>query len=204
MNQSDKNQSKHHDGEMGNWAPFYDLMIKCMTLGRERKLREMTVDFVPVKAGDNVLDLGCGTGTLTLVAKKRAGVAGEVCGIDVTPEMIEIAKRKASRTAHDVRFEVGSIDDIPFPDEKFDAVLCSFMMHHVPPEIRQKGASEIMRVLKNDGRLLILDFRKPRLCTELLTLLEKAGFQDINIEAKKIGILSRNISAIHAVASKNA
>lgn len=203
MTKSDNHQSKHHEGEMGNWAPFYDLMIKFMTLGRERQLREMTVDFVPLKAGDNVLDLGCGTGTLTLVAKERAGAAGEVCGIDATPEMIEIARRKAARGAMDVRFEVGSIADIPFPDGKFDTVLCSFMMHHVPPEIKQKGISEIMRVLRKNGHLLILDMHQPGLVTNLTTLIEDAGFRDVTIESKRIAFLSPRFSVIRAVAHKN-
>lgn len=61
---------------MGAWAPYYDTIMKVFTVGRETRLREGTVDLAAVAAGDRVLEVGCGTGTLTLALARRAGEGG--------------------------------------------------------------------------------------------------------------------------------
>jgi len=86
------------------------------------------VNLAQVKPGDCVLEVGCGTGTLTLAAKRRAGASGQVFGIDVLPGMIELSQRKAEQAKEAVTFQLGSIDNIPFPTNHLDVVLCSFMI----------------------------------------------------------------------------
>ena len=75
-------------------ASYYDLLAAFMTLGRERELRDRLASLADVAPGESVLDVGCGTGSLALAAKRRVGPTGIVTGIDASPEMIERARRK--------------------------------------------------------------------------------------------------------------
>ena len=149
------------DGQMGAWASYYDGMMRLITLGRERTLREKTVELAQVQPGNTVLEVGCGTGTLTLAAQARTGLSGTAHGIDVAPEMIQVARRKAARARAPVNFQVGQIACIPFPDDEFDVVMCSFMIFHMSDDTRCKGLVEIHRVLKPGGRLLVVDMARP-------------------------------------------
>jgi ubiquinone/menaquinone biosynthesis C-methylase UbiE len=152
---------KKQHGQLGYMAHYYDIVVALMTLGREKTLRRVTLDLVQLKPGDKVLEIGCGTGTLTLGAKVRVGAAGKAMGIDIAPEMVEAANRKAARKGVDASFQVGSIAKIPFPDSCFDAVMCSFMIFHMPADVRSEGLAEVYRVLRSGGRLSILDFGLP-------------------------------------------
>ncbi len=153
-------QPAHTEGLVIRWAPYYDLTANLMMLGHARMLRKMTVDHALIKAGDTVLDVGCGTGEVTLLAKTRAK-AGEVYGIDPAPEMIAVARNKATRKKLDIDFRVGVIEALPFPDSSIDVVTSSLMMHHLPEELKRRGLKEIYRVLKPGGGLLIADFMRP-------------------------------------------
>jgi ubiquinone/menaquinone biosynthesis C-methylase UbiE len=149
---------------MGHWAPFYDLLNKflfSLLLTRESTVREMTVELAQITAGESVLEVGCGTGSLTLAARKRVGASGEVHGIDAAPAMIAAARRKFERAGADTDLQVGRIDEIPFPDGRFDVVLASFMIFHMDEDTRRRGLPEIHRVLKPGGRLVIVDFEPP-------------------------------------------
>src|SRR5512137_1880340 len=116
---------KKQEGQMGNWARYYDFVMVLMTFGREKKLRQMEISQARIKPGDRVLEIGSGTGTLSIAAKAQAGASGEVYGIDIAPEMVEVASRKAARQGVSVNFQTGSIAGIPFPDNRFDIVMCS-------------------------------------------------------------------------------
>jgi ubiquinone/menaquinone biosynthesis C-methylase UbiE len=150
---------------MGHFAPIYDLLNKflfSLFLTRERTVREMTLELAQVRAGERVLEVGCGTGSLTLAASKRVGASGEVHGIDAAPEMIAAARRKFERAGADADLQVGRIDEIPFSDGRFDVVLASFMIFHMAEDTRRRGLPETRRVLKPGGRLLIVDFEPPK------------------------------------------
>jgi len=199
--------------QMEKMVNSYDSYMRTMTLGRERTLREMTVSLAQVKPGDCVLEAGCGTGTLTLAAKRQAGPSGKVFGIDIIPGMIELSQRKAAQANLDVTFQLGSIDDIPFPANQFDVVMCSFMIFHMSEMVRRKGIIEIYRVLKPQGRLLVLDLALPTRplpraiaqllfggmlqhdLRELLPLMETSGFSDIEIAQARFRVLGLSILA---------
>src|SRR5512136_784907 len=115
MTQSDQvDEDKLILSEMEKIVPSYDSYMRKMTLGRERALRETTVKLAQVRPGDCVLEVGCGTGTLTLAASRQVGPTGRAFGIDIIPGMIEVSQRKAAESHADATFQLGSIDDIPF------------------------------------------------------------------------------------------
>jgi len=149
------------EGRLIRWASFYDVSANIMTLGRARRLRDLTVRNALLQLGENVLDVGCGTGGVTIPAKLRVGKSGSVAGIDPAPEMIAVARRKAGRAGLEIDFRVGVIESLPFPDGTFDAVTSSLMMHHLPEHVKVRGLAEIKRVLKPGGRLLIADMMRP-------------------------------------------
>jgi ubiquinone/menaquinone biosynthesis C-methylase UbiE len=147
--------------QMEQMVGSYDSYMRKMTLGRERVLRDRTVRLAQVKPGDAVLEVGCGTGSLTLAAKRAAGPTGQVTGIDILPGMIEASRLKAAKANEDITFQIGSVDAIPFSENEFDVAMCSFMIFHMSDHTRQRGIAEVYRVLKPNGRLLVLDLALP-------------------------------------------
>lgn len=148
-------------GRLIRWARQYDRLVNLLALGRARQLRSMTVDLARIVPGEAVLDVGCGTGDLTLAVKARTGPAGRVAGIDASPEMIAVARRKAAHAQSEIDFRVSAVEALPFPEASFDVVVSSLMMHHLPHAVKRQGLSEIRRVLKPGGRLVIVDAKRP-------------------------------------------
>jgi len=193
--------------QMEKMVHSYDKYMKRITLGREDALRRMTVNLAQVKSGDCVLEIGCATGSLSLAAKRQAGPTGSVFAIDIIPEMIEVSRKKAAQAKLDITFQSGSIEDIPFPDENFDVVMCSFMIFHMSEKVRNKGIYEIYRVLKPSGRLMVLDLALPpnqvsrRILKiflgfilkhdlkELQPVMDASGFSKIEISQAKYRVL---------------
>lgn len=149
------------DGRLIRWATFYDGFTTLMTLGQIRRLRALTVEQALLRSGEKVLDVGCGTGGVTIPVKLQVGKTGAVAGIDPAPEMIAVAEQKAKRAGIEIDFRVGVIESLPYPDGTFDAVTSSLMMHHLPESLQVKGLAEIWRVLKPGGRLLVADMMRP-------------------------------------------
>lgn len=139
------------------WA--YDL--GCYLVGMGPRFRRETLQLAQLQPGECVLDVGCGTGVLTRLAAEDVGSEGEVIGIDPSAEMIQVAKRCAAKTHSKVHFQLGVAESLPFEDERFDIVLSSMMLHHLPPELKVTSLREIFRVLKPDGRLMVIDVDKP-------------------------------------------
>ncbi len=157
------------EGRTIRWANHYDLLVTFLTLGKEKSLRQEIIQKAAIPMGGAVLDVGCGTGTLALLAKAQAGTQGKVYGIDAAPEMIDVAQHKAAHQGFEMDFRVSVIEALPFPDNAFDVVLSSFMFHHLPPDLKQRGLVEIYRVLKPGGRLLIADMKRPTTWAQRMT-----------------------------------
>ncbi len=104
------------------------------------------------KEGIHVLDVGCGTGT-NLMLYNEAGC--NVFGIDLSPTMVEIAQKKLGNRA-DIR--LGDASKMPYSDDSFDLVTAFFILHEMPSQIRPAVISEMTRVVKQGGRILLIDY----------------------------------------------
>ena len=141
---------------------LYDLGNKILFLGREQSFREYIIDLAELQPGESVLDVGCGTGTLTILAKQRLGQSSEVVGLDASDEMLAVARRKAADKQVSIEFHFAPVEKMPIEDDHFDVVLSSLMLHHLPAETKREGIIEIARVLKPGGRLVAVDFNLQR------------------------------------------
>ncbi len=181
-----------------SWARFYDAVSWLMTFGKAPAMRKETGALAQPAAGEKVLDVGCGTGTLTIALRAKVGPGGEIVGIDAAPEMIAVPRDKATKQGADIDFRVGLIEEIPFPDDSFDLVLSSFMLHHLPDDVKGKGLAEIRRVLKPGGRFLVVDLTvhghsfvghvmtllghgERGQASELKAIMDDAGFGEVEI-----------------------
>jgi ubiquinone/menaquinone biosynthesis C-methylase UbiE len=139
-------------------AAWYDLVVWLALFGTEPAFREKTLRLARVESGESVLDVGCGTGTLAIAAKRLIGAEGSAYGIDASPEMVARATKKARKAGVEVVFKNAVAQALPFPDAHFDVVLSTVMLHHLARNARRQCAGEIHRVLKPGGRVLAVDF----------------------------------------------
>ena len=139
-------------------TPFYDFIQKYIV--RDVRYKTRLIEQADIQPGHHVLDLGCGTGTLAVMAK-QAQPAAEVSGLDADPDMLRVARYKSAQLKAPVKFDVGMTFDLPYPDESFDRVLSSIMIHHLKTPDKKRTAREVFRVLKSSGQLHIVDFGKP-------------------------------------------
>jgi ubiquinone/menaquinone biosynthesis C-methylase UbiE len=142
-------------------AEHYDKI----TPAEKSKFRRKQIDMLNLRKGEKVLEVGCGTGALSILAKRVTGETGIVQGMDLAPKMIAKAQSKARASNLEIGFQCASIDALPYPDEFFDAVISSFMYHHLPVELKPRGLEEIYRVLKKGGRFFLCDFCSPHYLT---------------------------------------
>jgi ubiquinone/menaquinone biosynthesis C-methylase UbiE len=137
---------------------FYDFIVWLLMRGKEREFRERVLNLALLAAGESVLDVGCGTGTLAIAAKQHVGSTGKVYGLDASQEMLTRAEKKARKAGVEVAFSNGIVEQMPFPDAQFDAVLSTVMLHHLPQKPRSQCVREMCRVAKPGGRVLVVDF----------------------------------------------
>jgi ubiquinone/menaquinone biosynthesis C-methylase UbiE len=149
------------------WMPawFYDSLVFLFTLGQEQSHRREIVSMATIQEGDKILDVGCGTGTLSILAAEEAGTTGEVVGIDPSENLLQRARAKAEghtaveARANNIRFQQGVAEFLPFTNDTFNVIFCTFTFHHLPDKaLQEKALEEMKRVLKSGGTLLMVDF----------------------------------------------
>jgi demethylmenaquinone methyltransferase/2-methoxy-6-polyprenyl-1,4-benzoquinol methylase len=133
-------------------ARDYDRMNHLMTAGLDRCWRKRAVQGLHGK----VLDVACGTGDMVVeLLRTRYAASLQVTGVDLSEEMLAIAKRKAPQA----EYRLADAEHLPFGDASFDAVTCAFGVRNFVH--LEQGLSEMLRVLKPGGRMVILELATP-------------------------------------------
>lgn len=148
-------------------AQWVDFLEDCMSLGQRRKILAATLAASGIGPGQNLLDIGCGTGELVVAAARQIddgsrGRNGYAMGIDATPAMIDLARRRAAEGGIAARFDVAIAEALPLPDAVIDGVTSSFFFHHLPSAVKAKALREMWRVLAPGGRIVITDYGRPQ------------------------------------------
>ena len=137
-------------------AGRYDRANTVLSAGIHHRWRARAVRASNVRQGDSVLDCASGTGDLAIAFRKAVGDSGRVVGTDFVPEMLDIARVKAPG----IEFEVADVTKLPYADNTFDVASISFGIRNVNDPAR--AISEMTRVLRPGGRLIVLEFGQPR------------------------------------------
>jgi demethylmenaquinone methyltransferase/2-methoxy-6-polyprenyl-1,4-benzoquinol methylase len=141
-------------------APSYDIGNDLLSFGVHRLWKQRLVRAARPKPGDRVLDLATGTGDIALLFSKAVAPGGEVVGIDFCRDMIEQAKTRERNKGHGIDFEVGDAMSLRFADDSFDIATISFGIRNVDDPV--KALSEMRRVVRPGGRVVVLEFGQPR------------------------------------------
>ena len=135
-------------------ARRYDVMNRLMTAGQDVRWRKEVIAHAKLESGDSLLDLGAGTGDLAREALKQQP-ASSALAADFTLEMMRAGKKHGH-----LDWSAADALNLPFPNERFDAVVSGFLMRNVTDVSR--ALNEQYRVLKPSGRIVILDTTRPR------------------------------------------
>lgn len=136
-------------------AVSYDPITQYALPPNETWVRQSLIDAVQSKPR-RILDLGCGTGSTTLMLK-QAFPQAEVIGLDLSPYMLVAASHKAKKAGLDIQWRHGKAEQTGFPTASFDLVTASLLFHETPPVITQAILQESHRLLTTGGEVLVLD-----------------------------------------------
>lgn len=147
-------------GIFSSIAEEYDLFNTLASMGIDRGWRKVLVRSCCLDSGSEVLDLASGTGDVALAIARQAAPR-RVLATDFTPEMLDVARRKAAGYdgPTELEFEWADAQDLPFEDSSFDVVTIAFGVRNLPD--RPANFSEVLRVLRPGGRYVILEFSNP-------------------------------------------
>jgi demethylmenaquinone methyltransferase/2-methoxy-6-polyprenyl-1,4-benzoquinol methylase len=136
-------------------AGRYDRANTILSGGIHHLWRTRAVRWSEARPGDRILDCATGTGDLAIAFQRAVGERGEVIGTDFVPEMLDLARLKSAN----IRFEVADVTALPYADGSFDVASISFGIRNVQDPVR--AVSELARVVKPGGRVIILEFGQP-------------------------------------------
>lgn len=141
-------------------APYYDFLNRFLSLGIDTIWRKKAIDLLQSEQPKLILDVATGTADVALETVKRLQ-PDKVIGIDISTEMLEIGKKKIKKRGLDTVIELqeGDSENLPFADNTFDAITVAFGVRNF--ENLEKGLTEMRRVLKDNGKLVVLEFSKP-------------------------------------------
>jgi ubiquinone/menaquinone biosynthesis C-methylase UbiE len=155
MTAQNRDQQDTYLPPMGrDWLlPLYDPLCRVL---RMASLQGPLIEQAGLRPGHRVLEIGCGTGNLVIMAAERHPDA-EVTGLDPDPRALARARRKAARRGRTVRFDRGFAERLPYADGSFDRILSSFMFHHLEPDAKAAALREARRVLSPGGSFHLMD-----------------------------------------------
>ncbi|MEH6388762.1 MULTISPECIES: bifunctional demethylmenaquinone methyltransferase/2-methoxy-6-polyprenyl-1,4-benzoquinol methylase UbiE [Pseudomonas] len=143
-------------------AAKYDLMNDLMSAGVHRLWKRFTIELSGVRRGNRVLDIAGGTGDLARKFSSLVGPDGEVVLADINASMLKVGRDRLldCGVSGNVRFVQADAEALPFPDNHFDCITIAFGLRNVTH--KEAAIASMLRVLKPGGRLLVLEFSKPR------------------------------------------
>jgi demethylmenaquinone methyltransferase / 2-methoxy-6-polyprenyl-1,4-benzoquinol methylase len=145
----------------GRIAGIYDLMNRLMSFGLDRYWRARAARYLALGSGETGLDLGVGTADLSIAVIRRSGPGTHMIGMDITPEMLELGRKKLARLGLEDRIELrmGDAEHINLPDNSVDGCCSAFTMRNLT-DIKQ-GLREMLRVVRPGGRVVCLEISHP-------------------------------------------
>ena len=151
-------------------GPYYNWAKRNLE-GVHRQL----IELADLKGNEKILDVGCGPGNLDLMIAEILG-EGSICGIDIAPKMIEIARKNTEERGYDIDYKVGSSTELPYESDKFDVVFTCLLYHHLNYEEKNQTLKGIYGILKISGRYICLEFQEfPPDCFHRIFLRFSAG-----------------------------
>ncbi len=160
---SEEGSKKEQVSEMFDQiAPRYDFMNRFLSAGTDIGWRRKAIRLFKNDGIKQLLDVATGTGDMAIMATRMLN-PDKVTGIDISPKMLEIGRKKIEKEELGTKIELlaGDGETINFPDHSFDGVMVAFGIRNF--EHLEKGLKEILRVLKPGGRLVVLEFSKPKM-----------------------------------------
>lgn len=160
-----------HAGQQIHHPWLYDRLVRAFTLGREKQFRQWVIGLGKIREDQRVLDVGCGTGSHLIETAMQFGSGVQLYGIEPSAEMVDHARKKAKSAGVAMTVVQGSADELSYPDESFDVVFCTLVLHHLPESMREQAIREMRRVLRSGGRLVIVEVQKPTKIRGLVSLI---------------------------------
>ena len=139
-------------------TPFYDFF---MVFAGERYFRRLVTEAVAIRDGQDIMDLGCGTGSQALLIRRQC-LSCIVTALDYDIDALGLALRKVQRAGIDVRLVRGTASDLPFADGCFDRITSSLVFHHLNTTSKLSAMREVFRALRPSGEFLLVDFGVPK------------------------------------------
>lgn len=174
-------------------TPYYDAVVGATT--RENRFKPALIEQARFEPGQQILDLGCGTGTLAIWIKQRQPQA-EVTGVDADPAILALASRKAQKADVAIRLDLALSYDLPYPQAHFDRVVSSLFFHHLAWANKQRTARELFRVLKPGAELHVADWGRastPLMRVLFLSIQALDGFENTqdNVAGKLVELFEQ-------------
>lgn len=153
-----QSQSRHRSRDVTDaLIPIYNWGFRVLGGRHHDAFRQHIIELAQIGCGEEILDVGCGTGLTTVRIAEQCPEC-RISGIDLSPKMIEAARKDAAERDFDLDLRVGSITKLPYPEESFDVVLTNIMFHHLDLSEKRQAVAEIARVLKTGGRYVSGEF----------------------------------------------
>lgn len=189
------------------FTAIYDPVVALLT--RETRFKALLLDVAALAPGQRLLDVGCGSGTLAILAKQRQPSLA-VYGMDADPAMLRQALIKTSKAGLSIDYKQALAMQLPYPDTAFDRVLSSLFFHHLSTANKLRTLREIHRVLDTAGRLYIADWGAPSnwlmyLCFGLVRLLDGMANTRANVRGQLPDLMLRagfrQVQTVHNLAT---